>query len=122
MRLLLAAALAALLAAGCSGSSGPVTPPMDAQGHYVIHLLSSNQFSPKDAKVPVGANVTWLYDQPSGAPHNVVDLGSPSAFNSNDVGHPLAPGDHYAHKFAAAGTFHYHCEYHTGMEGTLTVA
>jgi plastocyanin len=121
MKALLALALAASLAAGCSGSTpGPVTPQRDAQGNYVIHMMTSNQFSPKDAKVPVGANVTWAHD--GGAPHNVVDLGTPSAFTSNDLGHPIGPGQSYSHRFIAAGIFHYHCEYHTGMEATLTVA
>ena len=122
MKALLALALVAALAAGCSGSTpGPVTPPTDAQGHYVIHLLSSNQFSPKDAKVPVGANVTWVHD--GGAQHDIVDGGSPPAFSSDDdLGHPVGPGQSYSHKFTVAGTYHYHCNFHTGMEGTLTVA
>jgi plastocyanin len=120
MKALLALALAALLAAGCSGgSTGPVTPPSDGKGGYTIHMLSSNQFSPKDAKVPVGSNVTWVHD--GGAQHNVVDLGG--SFSSDDeLGHTLNPGQSYTHRFATAGTFHYHCAFHSGMDGTLTVA
>jgi plastocyanin len=120
MKALLALSLMAALAAGCSGSTtGPATPPTDAQGHYVIHMLTpSNQFSPRDAKVPVGANVTWVHD--GGAQHNVVDMGG--SFTSDDLGHPIGPGQSYTHKFATAGTFHYHCAFHNGMEATLTVA
>ncbi|MCA1811347.1 MAG: cupredoxin domain-containing protein [Halobacteriales archaeon] len=119
MKALLALALVAALAAGCSGSpAGPVTPQKDAQGSYVIHMLTTNQFGPKDAKVPVGANVTWVHD--GGAQHNVVDKGS--AFTSDDLGDPLGPGQSYTHKFATAGTYHYHCAFHSGMEATLTVA
>jgi plastocyanin len=119
MKAFLALALVSALAAGCSSStSGPVTPQTDAQGHYVIHMLVSNQFSPKDAKVPVGANVTWVHD--GGAQHNVVDLGG--SFTSDDLGHTVGPGQSYTHKFASAGTYHYHCAFHSGMEATLTVA
>ncbi|MEA3203694.1 MAG: hypothetical protein QOI63_1373 [Thermoplasmata archaeon] len=118
MQALLALALVAALAAGCSGTTGPATPPTDAQGHYQIHMLTSNQFSPKDAKVPVGANVTWVHD--GGAAHNVVDMGG--AFTSDDLGHPLTSGQSYSHLFTAAGVYHYHCAFHTGMEATLTVA
>lgn len=121
MKALAALALLAALLGGCSGSTaGPVTPPMDAQGHYAIHMLNpSNQFSPRDAKVPVGANVTWVHD--GGAQHNVVDMGSPPAFTSEELGHNLSPGQSYTHKFGVAGTYHYHCAFHSGMEGTLTV-
>lgn len=104
------------LLAGCSGPGGPVTPQQDAKGHYIIHMPSGNVFSPRDATVPVGANVTWVHD--GGAAHNVVDLGTPSAFASPVI----LSGQAYTHRFGAPGTFHYHCEYHTGMEGTLTVA
>lgn len=120
MKALLALALVASLAAGCSGSApGPVTPQQDAQGNYVIHMLVSNQFSPRDAKVPVGANVTWVHD--GGAAHNVVDKGN--AFSSDlDLGRPINAGQSYTHRFAAAGTYHYFCAFHAGMEATLAVA
>jgi plastocyanin len=119
MKAFAALVLLAALLAGCSNSTaGPVTPPRDAQGHYLIHMMTSNQFGPKDAKVPVGANVTWVHD--GGAQHNVVDMGG--SFTSDDLGHPLGPGQSYTHRFDAAGTYHYHCAYHTGMEATLTVA
>jgi manganese oxidase len=115
MKALLALALLCLAVAGCSGApSGPATPTQDAQGHYVIHMTSANQFSPRDAKVPVGANVTWVHD--GGAQHNVVDKAG--AFTSETLG----TGQSYAHKFDAAGTYHYHCAFHSGMEATLTVA
>jgi plastocyanin len=124
MKAFLALALVTAMLAGCSGSTttGPVTPQKDANGNYVIHMLTSNQFSPKDAKVPVGANVTWVHD--GGAAHNVMDMGSTQEFASPTInfGSPDHPGS-YTHKFAAAGVFHYHCSFHAPMmEATLTVA
>ena len=120
MKALLALALLAALVAGCSGSSpaGPVTPQKDTAGHYVIHMMTSNLFSPKDAAVPAGSNVTWVHD--GGAAHNVVDMGG--SFTSDDLGHPITAGQSYTHKFDTAGVYHYHCAFHTGMEATLTVA
>lgn len=118
MKALIALALFAALLGGCSGTTttGPPTPTQDAQGHYVIQMVSpSNQFSPKEAKVPLGANVTWT--NTGTAPHNAKDLGSPPAFSSEY----LSSGKSFTHKFDTAGTYHYHCDLHTGMEGTLIV-
>ena len=115
MKALLALALVAAVLAGCSGTTtGPVTPPKDASGAYIIHMLPSNLFTPKDATVPVGANVTWVHD--GGATHNVDDIGG--TFVSGNIG----PQGTYTHRFTKAGTFHYHCDFHAGMDGTLTVA
>lgn len=38
--------------------------------------------------------------------------------NSGD----LAPGATYQHRFAASGTFNYHCLYHSGMTGSVVVS
>jgi plastocyanin len=112
--------LAAAFLAGCSSApAGPTVLKPDAQGHYVIHMLTSNQFSPKDAQVPVGANVTWTND--GGAQHNVVAMDG-SFTSDDDVGHPIGPGQSYSRVFDKAGTYTYHCAFHSGMEAKLTVA
>jgi len=43
--------------------------------------------------------------------------GGPKELNSGDI----APGGTYIHRFAKAGTFHYHCIHHSVMTGTVTV-
>jgi plastocyanin len=124
MKALLVIPLLLLVAlAGCSGPSGPVTPTTDAQGRYVIHLTSSNHFSPQDAKVPLNATVVWVND---GGVHDVTE--HMGAWSSDDItggglGHKMQAGDSYVHTFAAAGTIEYHCSIHesTGMKGSLVV-
>jgi plastocyanin len=110
--------LSSLLLAGCSGSSGGAVPPKDDQGRYVIHLTSSNQFSPATAKVPVGAVVVWHHD--GGAPHDV--QARDGSFSSGSAG-GLTQGMEYVHQFNQTGSFAYFCHIHegSGMKGTITV-
>ncbi len=100
MRILAASLLvAAIVLSGCTGSSGsdPVTPEQDDEGRYIIKMLPSNKFSPKDAQVPLGATVVWINE---GGSHNtqsedgIWTSGSPT----NDK------GEIYAHTFDEAGT------------------
>jgi len=44
--------------------------------------------------------------------------GTPKELNSGD----LAQGGSYAHVFASAGTYPYHCARHSSMTGTVTIA
>ena len=110
--------LGALALAGCSGSADDGTvPPQDSEGRYVIHMTSSNRFTPALAKVPVGATVVWIHD--GGAPHDVQGDG----FSSGPAG-GLREGDEYEFTFDEAGTFEYHCIIHqgSGMKGKIVVA
>ena len=122
MRPILALAILALTTfalAGCSGSGGPVTPPTDDEGRYVIHMAASgNKFLPPSAKVPVGETVVWEND--GATPHNVMaDDGS----FSSDTEFPrfMQKGDEFDHTFGEAGTFTYMCHLHSGMTGTIVV-
>lgn len=120
LALLAAALLAALALAGCSGSSGPVTPQKDAEGRYVIHMAASaNKFLPARAEVPAGATVVWVND--GATPHDV--NANDGSFSSDEkLGGKIGEGDEFEHGFAASGTFSYHCSLHAGMNGSLTVA
>jgi plastocyanin len=119
--LLAALALCTLALAGCSGG-GPVTPHVDAQGRYEIHLTSANRFSPANAQVPANATVVFNTD---GGVHDVT--AHDESWSSDDavggLGHKLQPGESYVHTFAAAGDVDYHCKLHAsqGMKGTLHV-
>ena len=44
--------------------------------------------------------------------------GSGRELNSGDFG----PGATFQHRFASAGTFHYHCAYHPAMPGQVMVS
>ena len=105
---------------GCSGSGGTGTvPPTDSQGRYVIHMTSANQFSPANAKVPVGSTVVWMHD--GSANHDV--QANDGSFSSGPTA-GLKEGDSFEHKFDAAGSFAYFCTVHqgSGMHGTIVVA
>jgi plastocyanin len=70
-------------------------------------------YKPKDVTVEVGATVTWVNN--GAQTHTVTD--GDGAFDSGD----LAPGDKFTFTFKKAGVFHYHCEPHPWMEGTVSV-
>ena len=70
-------------------------------------------YTPKSMTVGVGETVTWTND--SDAPHTVdADDGSfeSDTFNENGT---------FAHTFSSAGTFAYHCDIHSYMQGTVVV-
>ena len=120
-----ALAVASVLLAGC-GSNDGVLPDKDAQGRYVIHLTSANQFQPAKAHVPVGSTVVWVVDAGN---HDV--NAEDGSFSSND-GRPLdargyptlmGPGESFAYTFNETGRFTYWCHTHheMGMKGLLVV-
>jgi plastocyanin len=70
--------------------------------------ISSFKFEPKNLTVAPGTTVEWVNE---GGRHSVVaDDGS---FKSE----ALKQGDKFEHKFAKAGTFAYHCEFHGDKGG-----
>lgn len=122
MKALLAVAFALTAAAalaGCSDTapSGPVTPPI-VGGAYVIHMVAGNHFTPSNAKVPVGANVTWVNDD--SAVHNVWNADDNAALWHSET---MSKDETYTHTFSVAGTYPYYCSIHgkSLMSATLTV-
>jgi len=114
--------LPAMLAlAACSGSSSPaasaapsvapsVAPP-DATGSAVT--IASFKFEPATLTISVGTTVTWTNND--SASHTVTaDDGS---FKSGTLG----KGGTFSQTFATAGTFAYHCNFHSSMTATVTV-
>lgn len=74
-------------------------------------------FSPANITVKVGAKVTWT--NKDSVAHTVT-----SDSDSTDGGmdsKSLATGETYSVTFSKAGTFKYHCTFHPGMTGTVTV-
>ena len=112
--------VASILLAGCSGSGGGAgrVPEQDDQGRYVIHMTAGNQYSPANAKVPVGATVLWVHD--GGAPHDV--QAKDGSFSSGKAG-GITSGMSWPHTFNEAGSFSYFCHVHdgSGMRGVVTV-
>ncbi|MEK6888820.1 MAG: cupredoxin family copper-binding protein [Nanoarchaeota archaeon] len=71
-------------------------------------------FSPSTLNVKVGDRVTWTNSD--SAPHTV----------TSDSGGELSSGtisadETYSHTFTSAGTYNYHCQFHTGMKSKVIV-
>jgi len=113
IRVPLAAALVALVAAaGCGGSDGgSAVDPADVEGPVVV--LRDIAFSPAEITVPAGDTVTWVFDD-RGIPHNVV--ADDKAFESETM-----DDGRFTHRFGEPGTFGYVCTLHPNMKGTVRV-
>ena len=75
---------------------------------------SSLNFSPANIKLVVGVNNTVTFLNQDSAIHTVTALDG--SFDSGDI----AAGGSWTHTFAA-GSYSYHCIYHSYMQGTITV-
>jgi plastocyanin len=72
-------------------------------------------FAPVKKTIKVGTKVTWT--DPTDAPHTVTSNSSSKwKFDKQ-----LAVGGKVTYTFKKAGTFKYHCSFHAGMVGTITV-
>lgn len=69
-------------------------------------------FSPATIDVAPGQTIVWT--NADTAPHTVT-------FDTVDSG-TLGEGDAFSHAFDAPGTYAYVCEFHSNMQGTVTVA
>jgi plastocyanin len=94
-----------------AASAAPSAPPPDAAGTAVS--IASFSFQPAALTVAVGTTVTWTNND--SASHTVTaDDGS---FKSGTLG----KGGTFSQTFATAGTFAYHCAFHSSMTATITV-
>ncbi len=74
--------------------------------------ISGFAFSPASLSVTKGTKVTWTNND--AASHTVTGSTGPSSGT-------LSAGSTYSYTFDTAGTFSYHCAFHSGMTGTVTV-
>ena len=126
-RIVLAAALFALSAAcGSSSPSAPSpaptapspSPSPGPSGPSVSIVqgsisLTTTAYAPNPVTVSPGGTVTWTNND--SIAHT--STGDGGAWNSGSI----APGAKYSRAFPTAGTFSYHCAFHPGMVGTVTV-
>jgi plastocyanin len=90
-----------------NGPTSAVTIPMGAS------VLGTQAFAPDDLDVGAGTTVTWR-NTDSIAHTSTSDTG---VWNSGS----MAPGASFTATFTTAGSFTYHCSFHPGMVGTVTV-
>lgn len=88
-------------------SAGNVTVPQGAQ------VLGSSAYAPDPITVPVGTMVTWTNNDSTA--HTATS--NTGAFNSGTI----APGRSFSFTFQTAGTYPYHCNFHSGMVGSVVV-
>jgi plastocyanin len=94
-----------------AASTAPSGAPPAAAGSTVS--IASFSFQPAALTVSVGTTVTWTNNDT--ASHTVTaDDGS---FKSGTLG----KGVTFSQTFATAGTFAYHCAFHSSMTATITV-
>lgn len=95
----------------CSKSSNkPATPP--ASGGNTINITGMT--FPTNTTVAKGSKVIW--NNKDGIAHTVTSDDGTS-FSSGS----LDPGGTFSYVANTVGSFPYHCNFHSGMKGTLTV-
>jgi FtsP/CotA-like multicopper oxidase with cupredoxin domain len=85
---------------------------VNASSEVVRVSIAKVSYVPDAVTVPAGTTVVWTNDENDGTIHSVTggDLASPD----------LSPGLSYSYTFPAAGTYTYHCRFHSYMQGTVT--
>ncbi len=102
----------------CSKSGGtygsPTPPPPPPPSGAGVIGMSGSSFSPSGVSVKVGTKVTWTNND------NVAHTVTSNNGTTFDSG-TLAVGASFSFTPTVAGSFPYHCNFHGGMAGTITV-
>jgi plastocyanin len=119
--------LALLAACGSDSSTGP--QPSPGTGDITIvqgaSLMTTTAFSPNPKTVSLadGGEVRWVnqdggsvYGGGTATAHQI--MSDDAAFDTSE---PFSPGQSYTIVLGQAGTYHYHCNIHPNMVGTITV-
>lgn len=123
--LVLAAALAALLLAGCAkpddAPGASVEPVADAAAaahpavaNVIDVSLLDGVVDPGRTTVEPGTTVYWR--NAGGETHSVVS--DDGAFSGSG---PIPPADAFSFTFQTPGEYRYHCRYHPEMQGSILV-
>ena len=104
----------AVVTAACSNSTMSVNNSCSSSGAAAtVSATDGLVFSPSSTTVTHGQSVCW---QNTGAIAHTVTANNGTSFNAN-----LAGGQTFVQAFPTAGVFAYHCNFHAGMTGTITV-
>jgi plastocyanin len=93
-----------------SSTNDTTTQPVNTDSVSIKDMT----FSPASITVKKGTTVTWTNQD--GTSHTVTADGD----NGPESG-TLTDGKSYSFTFNSAGTFTYHCNFHSSMQGTVTV-
>ena len=126
----------ALLVAACGGGTKATSKPeigtsIPAARAGTSVVIDTFMFSPKTLRLKVGDTVTWTNDD--NILHTVTS--GTREYESGDSGHVITThkdgtfdmqldgrGATGTYTFAKAGTFHYFCDRHPGMEADIEIA
>jgi len=127
-KILIVAGLVAVLALAAAFSLGskPIAPAAAPESDVVIPMSASRPgcdennwcYTPPEITVSAGKTVTWLNDD-SGL-HTVTSGYYDAADGMFDSGH-IDPEKTFSYTFEKPGIFHYFCNLHPWMEGTVIV-
>lgn len=101
---------------GGGGGGGGASFAETVSGQPAVQTVKetdSLKFDPSSISVKVGDVVEWVNS--SSVPHNVT-------FDNGPASPTMNSGDKFELKFVKAGSYHYVCTFHPGMEGTVTVS
>jgi plastocyanin len=101
--------------AACGGVPRNIVPdPTPANGQQVV--IYGYKFKPQTMTVARGATVSWINRDT--APHTATRHSeNDEPFDSGNLAFEAG----FTHTFQSAGSFHYLCIYHPGMQGTVVV-
>jgi plastocyanin len=100
---------------GCNKSGNNYNTPNGPGGPGTNEVwIQGSAYDPSTITVTQGTAITWT--NKDGVTHTVTS-DTPGLFGSSNLGN----GGTYSHSFASPGTFHYHCNFHAGMHGTVIV-
>jgi plastocyanin len=123
------APLTLALLAACGSDSTTNPPPAPGTGDITIvqdaSLMTTTAFSPNPKTVSLadGGEVRWVNQDGGsvyggGTPTTHQIMSDDAAFDTSE---PFSPGQSYTIVLGQAGTYHYHCNIHPNMVGTITV-
>lgn len=95
-------------------ASGPGQQVQGQTAAVKVQETDQLKFNPTSETVKVGQVVEW--DNGSSVAHNVTFDSYPGITSDT-----MNSGDTYQVKFTQPGTYQYHCTFHPGMDGTITV-
>ena len=116
---MIAVIVVAVAACSKSGGDNPnptppvVTPPTTPPAATASVEIKGFAFSKAQVNLKTGGTVTWTNSDT--APHTVTDNGG--GFDSGAID----ANKTYAHTFATAGTYTYHCTFHSTMAAAKVV-
>lgn len=85
----------------------------DEEPPRIMIYMDNGAFNPSTGFLPSGGTVIWQNDDT--VVHTVTS--NTGLFTSGDI----APEKSYSYTFPDTGTYHYHCEHHGVMQGTILV-